>query len=140
MHRILQTRRGGAIGWALANVAPRLADYDDPSTGTLEQRARAWLEVNCAHCHTPGGRSWNTGLDLLASQKDPSLLGIYKTPTAAGRGTGGFMYDIVPGQPEALARVARAEGFEVDPATMGELRASAQRAGVADAVIDAHLN
>ncbi|MDP6862214.1 MAG: malate/lactate/ureidoglycolate dehydrogenase [Acidimicrobiales bacterium] len=37
---------------------------------------------------------------------------------------------LVPGQPEELARVDRADGFEVDPVTMEQLRTSAERAGV----------
>jgi len=39
---------------------------------------------------------------------------------------------LMPGMPEEAARKARAEGFEVDPTTWGELRASAVRAGVAE--------
>ena len=42
--------------------APRLAVWNDPATGTLDERARAWLEINCAHCHNPAGpaatRAW----------------------------------------------------------------------------------
>lgn len=81
--------------------APKLAVWDDPNTGTLNERARAYLEVNCAHCHAPEGRAWSAGLDLTASQTDPSLIGIFKTSTAAGAGTGGRDYDIVPGDPNA---------------------------------------
>ena len=25
----------------------------DPTTGSLDDRAHAWLEMNCAHCHNP---------------------------------------------------------------------------------------
>ena len=32
----------------------KLADYND-TTATLEQRARAYLSINCAHCHRPAG-------------------------------------------------------------------------------------
>ncbi|MGA1196351.1 MAG: SO2930 family diheme c-type cytochrome [Candidatus Latescibacterota bacterium] len=81
--------------------APKLAQWHNPNTGTLNERARAYLEINCAHCHSPEGRAWSAGIDLTASQTDPSLIGIYKTSTAAGAGTGGRDYDIVPGKPDA---------------------------------------
>ena len=80
--------------------APRLAVWNDPSTGSLDQRARAWLEMNCAHCHNPNGPARNSALDLLASQQNRTLYGIFKTPVAAGRGTGGHSFDIVPGDPD----------------------------------------
>jgi uncharacterized repeat protein (TIGR03806 family) len=80
--------------------APRLAVWDDPHTGTLDQRTRAWLEVNCAHCHQPTGPAKNAGLNLLADETDPMRLGVFKPPVAAGRGSGGLNYDIVPGQPD----------------------------------------
>ena len=46
-----------------------------------------------------GPRS-NSGLDLLASQQNPTSFGIYKPPVAAGIGSGGPAYDIVPGKPD----------------------------------------
>jgi uncharacterized repeat protein (TIGR03806 family) len=80
--------------------APRLAAWDDPNSGSLDARARAWLEINCAHCHNPRGPARNSGLDLLFSQRNPTSYGIYKAPVAAGRGSGGREFDIVPGQPD----------------------------------------
>ena len=38
---------------AIAEI-PVLPDWSDTSLG-LDQRARAYLDVNCAHCHQPGG-------------------------------------------------------------------------------------
>jgi hypothetical protein len=93
-------RLGVLRGASPAAQAPRLADWDDPKSGTLEARARAWLEINCAHCHNPDGPARNSGLDLLASQENPTSYGIYKPPVAAGRGSGGREFDIVPGQPD----------------------------------------
>lgn len=34
-----------------------LPNYEDSSIG-LEQRARAYMEINCAHCHNPGGLAY----------------------------------------------------------------------------------
>jgi uncharacterized repeat protein (TIGR03806 family) len=93
--------RAGALAGAPASaLAPRLAVWDDPKSGSLEERARAWLEINCAHCHSPDGPARNSGLDLLASQKNPTAFGILKPPVAAGLGSGGLQYDIVPGKPD----------------------------------------
>lgn len=78
----------------------RLAAYGD-KTASINARARAWLEVNCAHCHRPDGPAKTSGLHLLASSNVFYELGIGKTPVAAGRGSGGLKYDIVPGNPEA---------------------------------------
>ena len=87
--------------------APRLAVWDDPKSGTLDARARAWLEINCAHCHNPQGPARNSGLDLLASQQKPTSFGIGKPPVAAGIGSGGLAFDIVPGQPDKSILVYR---------------------------------
>lgn len=50
--------------------------------------ARAYLDVNCAHCHRPGGGASNSGLDLRWEQDDPFAIGVRKPPVAAGRGAG----------------------------------------------------
>jgi len=90
----------------LLNAAPEpkaiepLADFAEPGSGSLDQRVRAYLSVNCAHCHNPGGNARTTGLDLRVTQTDPAKIGVWKTPVAAGRGSGGRSYDIVPGAPE----------------------------------------
>jgi uncharacterized repeat protein (TIGR03806 family) len=89
--------------------APRLADWDDESTGSVEERARAWLEINCAHCHSKTGPARNSGLHLYASVTDPFQLGVYKGPVAAGKGTGGRSFDIVPGKPEESILMYRLE-------------------------------
>ncbi|MFK7777223.1 MAG: parallel beta-helix domain-containing protein [Gimesia sp.] len=77
-----------------------LAAFGNPHSGSLDQRVRAYLSVNCAHCHSPGGNARTTGLDLRLTQTDPAKIGVWKTPVAAGRGSGGRSYDIVPGAPE----------------------------------------
>ena len=93
-------RIGAMAGAPTPDRAPRSAAWDDPRTGTLDDRARAWLEINCAHCHNPDGPARNTGLDLRTSQRTPSAIGVNKPPVAAGIGSGGRLYDIVPGRPD----------------------------------------
>jgi uncharacterized repeat protein (TIGR03806 family) len=94
------SRRGLLEGAPAPDAAPRLSRWDDPKTGTLDDRARAWLEINCAHCHHPAGAARNSGLDLTASQHNPTSYGVNKTPVAAGLGSGGLEFDIVPGKPD----------------------------------------
>ncbi len=105
-------RAGILRGAPVPEQAPRLAVWNDPSTGTLEQRARAWLEINCAHCHNSAGPARTSGLDLLASQNDPYKRGFWKTPVAAGRGSGGRSFDIVPGKPDQSILMFRLESTE----------------------------
>jgi uncharacterized repeat protein (TIGR03806 family) len=85
----------------LPDAPPSLPRWDDPASGDLNARARAYLEVNCAHCHRPGGPGGTSGLDLRASQADMHLVGVHKSPVAAGRGTGGLKFAIEPGDPDA---------------------------------------
>ncbi len=81
----------------------------DESTGTLDERAHAWLHVNCAHCHSPEGIAGSSGLDLRYSQADPTKFGVWKAPVAAGHGSGGREYDIVPGEPDESILLFRME-------------------------------
>lgn len=96
--------------------SPRMPVWDDPSTGSLDERARAWLDINCAHCHNPEGPARTTGLDLSYGQDDPTLLGVYKYPVAAGRGSGDALFGIVPGHPERSILMVRLRS--VDPGVM----------------------
>ena len=82
----------------------------------LEQRARAYLDVNCAHCHNPAGPAHTSGLDLRWSQTDPALWGVLKRPVAAGRGSAGFEFAIEPGHPERSILVHRMAS--TDPGVM----------------------
>lgn len=90
-----------------------LPRFDDPHSGTAESRARAWLDVNCAHCHRPQGMARTTGLDLRWDQTDPAKIGVWKNPVAAGHGSGGRKYDVVPGKPDESILIYRLES--VDP-------------------------
>ena len=76
---------------------PRTAVWNDPSSGSLNDRARAYLAINCSHCHRREGPAQTSGLFLTESETNSTVLGINKTPVAAGKGSGGRMVDILPG-------------------------------------------
>ena len=95
--------------------APKLVAAHDPASGTVEERARAWLEVNCAFCHSTTGLAYTSGLHLGTAVTDPYELGICKPPVAAGPGTGGRLHDIVPGSPDDSILVYRVEARWDDP-------------------------
>ncbi len=71
------------------------------AAGDLEPAARGYLDINCAHCHNPHGIQGVTSqLFLNHDNADPFHLGVCKHPGSAGTGTGGFLFDIVPGDPD----------------------------------------
>ena len=92
-------------------VLPKLAAYDNAEV-PIDQRARAWLEVNCAHCHRLDGPARNSGLQLLADVTNPATYGVGKAPVAAGKGTGGRLFSIVPGKPDESILQFRIESTE----------------------------
>jgi uncharacterized repeat protein (TIGR03806 family) len=96
--------------------APRVPVWDDPASGSLEDRARTYLEINCAHCHSTGGPARTTGLDLTWGAHEPVKLGVYKFPVAAGRGSGDRLYGIVPGKPDESILMYRM--LSLDPGVM----------------------
>jgi uncharacterized repeat protein (TIGR03806 family) len=78
---------------------PKIPVWNDPKTGSLNDRARAYLDVNCGHCHSRVGPANTSGLFLDLYEKDASHFGVLKSPVAAGRGSGDLPFDIVPGNP-----------------------------------------
>ncbi len=94
------TRIGYLRGAPSPDRAPKLAAWDDPKSGSLRDRAMAYLEANCAHCHNPKGAANTSGLYLNASQMDPNRLGVCKVPVSAGLGSGNLRFDVVEGDPE----------------------------------------
>ncbi|MFT3755040.1 MAG: SO2930 family diheme c-type cytochrome [Pseudoxanthomonas sp.] len=109
---------------------PRNADMLDMQA-PLEQRARAYLDANCGHCHSRDGAARTSGMWLDRATEEPLRLGVCKQPVAAGKGTGGHLYDILPGNADGSVLVFRMESD--DPGVMmPELgRSIAHREGVA---------
>ena len=93
---------------ASAPAAPKVFDVSLPA----DVRARAWLDINCAHCHKPDGSASNSGLWLASTEADPVKLGIGKHPVAAGRGAGTLFKVIVPGAPDRSIMAYRIGSIE----------------------------
>jgi len=105
----------GVDGSLIAVKAQRLPRFDVPGDRFIllgvqenhppasaehnkEQRARAWLETNCAHCHNSKGLASSTGVFFDVFRNVNLNYGICKFPNTAGSASGGREYDIVPGK------------------------------------------
>lgn len=77
---------------------PKFVSYIDESA-PLNERVKAYLDINCAHCHNPKGPAKSSGLFLDYRYYGTTAYGNMKSPVAAGRGSGGLSYDIVAGKP-----------------------------------------
>ncbi len=73
--------------------------YTD-NTLNLNERARAYLDINCSHCHNEVGPADTSGLHLELKTAFGPNLGFCKPPIAAGTGTGNRKHGIVPGKPD----------------------------------------
>lgn len=91
-------KRVGSVRWWSFFGLSRLPAYDD-TTAPVAERARAYLDANCAHCHLPG--VLRTTFDLRAT-----------TPESEQGLTGGV---VVKGDPDASTLVRRMQS--ADPAT-----------------------
>jgi uncharacterized repeat protein (TIGR03806 family) len=95
--------------------SPEQAEHEPGAFDTsqpIEARARAWLDINCAHCHKANGGASNSGLFLSWRETSPTGWGVDKRPVAAGRGSGQDFFVIAPGQPDASILVHRIESVE----------------------------
>jgi uncharacterized repeat protein (TIGR03806 family) len=97
-NQLMTWATSGRLAGLPADGWPRLARWDNAAE-PLNARARAYLAVNCAHCHSRGGFASNSGLYLVPEEVTPAHLGVLKRPVAAGRGSGGHEFSILPGQP-----------------------------------------
>ena len=116
MNQLIKWESSGILS-NLSEIAhlPRTAKTNDFNE-TLNGRARAWIDINCAHCHRKGGPAETSGLFLELEQKNLRALGVMKPPIAAGRGTSKFKYTIVPGEPEKSIMLYRIRS--TDPGIM----------------------
>ncbi len=113
-----------------APASERLPRWDDDAA-PLDARARAYLDVNCGHCHSRTGAASNSGLFLTWEEADPVARGIGKTPVAAGRGSGNLEVAIDPGAPDRSILLYRMQSLEPGVA-MPELgRATVHKEGIA---------
>ncbi len=93
----------------------RNASWNNKDAG-LNDRARAYLDINCSHCHSKVGPADTSGLHLEPETPLGANLGLCKTPIAAGTGTGNRKHGIVPGNPDASIFVYRMAS--INPAEM----------------------
>ncbi|MCX2976316.1 parallel beta-helix domain-containing protein [Candidatus Marimicrobium litorale] len=93
-------------------TAPDWKDTSEP----LESRAKAYIDMNCAHCHSPGGFASNSALFMEYWRDVDTAYGVCKTPVAAGAGSGGLSYTIVRGDPDASIMVYRMDSNDSDVA------------------------
>lgn len=107
------TAVGYLTGAPVPADAPRNADWEDLEA-SLEARARAYLDANCSHCHSPVGPADTSGLNLQPDIAHGPALGICKLPIAAGSGTGDRRFDIVPGRPDESILLFRLDNVEPD--------------------------
>lgn len=118
------TKKNQLTHWqkrGILNDLPDLAQVDKAASptdphATLEAKARAYLDINCAHCHKDGSPAVTSGFLTDFYQTDKSKLGFFKGPIAAGRGSGNRKYDIVPGKPDESIVLFRMES--TDPGIM----------------------
>ena len=124
------TQAGYLAGAPDPAAAPRAASRHD-ANASLDAKARAYLDINCGHCHSAKGPANTSGLMLDVHATHDVHMGLCKQPVAAGKGTGNRLYDIKPGDAAGSVLVYRMESD--DPAVMmPELgRSTAHREGVA---------
>lgn len=129
-NQLARMEASGRLQGLPKDMVPYNARLDD-AQASVEDRARAYLDINCGHCHNAVGPADTSGLWLDAGTTEQRRLGLCKPPVAAGQGTGDHMFDIVPGRPQDSILVYRM--VSLDPgAMMPELgRGTVHEEGVA---------
>jgi len=107
----------GLLDVAPPAAAQRQTLIDPFGKGDVGDRGRAYLDVNCSHCHGVVGLAKGTALrldfdhtDLLKG--DPTDYGVCKAPASAGAGgTCGLSFDVVPGHSDQSILVCRTDSI-----------------------------
>jgi uncharacterized repeat protein (TIGR03806 family) len=81
---------------------------------TKEERVRAYLNINCAHCHSEKGPAKVSGLFLNYDNHNMETYGICKSPPSAGKGSCNLKYDIVPGKPGESIIICRMAATDLE--------------------------
>jgi len=119
-----------ALGWIDQKLdSTPISSYTDVNA-SLDNRARAYLDINCGHCHIPGGSADTTGLYLNLIEKNQEKLGIFKKPVAAGRASGNLKYSIVPGHADDSIMLFRMKSLDPGIMMPESGRALADDAGI----------
>ena len=119
-----------ALGWIDQKLdSSPISSYTDVNA-SLDNRARAYLDINCGHCHIPGGSADTTGLYLNLIEENQEKLGIFKKPVAAGRASGNLKYSIVPGHADDSIMLFRMKSLDPGIMMPESGRALADDAGI----------
>ena len=104
--------------------------WDDPAE-PIARRAGAYLQANCAHCHSRSGSASNSGLFYDERLGEYAVSGYLKRPVAAGRGSGSFDFIVDPGHPERSILLYRMHSLDPGVAMPEIGRATAHTEGLA---------
>lgn len=100
------SKSGILMGFDESASHPESAEWGSEKAN-LHDRAMAYLDINCAHCHNSKGAANTSGLHLELGAAMDINLGIYKATVSAGGGTGGHTYSIVPGSSATSVMINR---------------------------------
>ncbi len=98
---LLEELPGKHSRWLINSPGALLKDQSGVEREVVQQKARQYLQANCAHCHNRNGTAQNSGLFLELTENNPYVLGVCRRPTAASSGTFGHDFNIQPGRAEA---------------------------------------
>lgn len=107
----------GLLDVAPPATAQRQTLLDPSGTGDVGERGRAYLDVNCSHCHGVVGLAKGTALRLDYDHTDPLTgnltdYGVCKAPASSGAGgTCGLSFDVVPGHSDQSILVCRTDSI-----------------------------